>query len=300
MQIGYIGLGNMGGALARRLSLSQELTVFDLNPSAVADLVGRGASAADSLADLAARCDTIFLCLPKSEHVRKVIWGDGGLLTSLQPGTLIVDQTSGDPKETRDMAGRLKADDFTLIDAPVSGGSSGAEAGTIAVMVGADPEQYEHILPVLHSISPNVFHAGSVGAGHTIKLVNNLLSGAQRALSLECISLAAKSGIAPIDAVRILRAGGGRNVFLESGIGPILEKGDLSGGFSLDLMHKDIDLACRIGNEHEMPMFYGAMTREVYRLAMSLVGKDPQVNHVTRAIAQITGVTLTPPDISSD
>lgn len=87
MKIGYIGLGNMGGALARRLLQSRELVVFDLNRAVVEEFVDRGATAADSLAALAKECDTIFLCLPKSEHVRKAIWGDGGLFNSLMPGS---------------------------------------------------------------------------------------------------------------------------------------------------------------------------------------------------------------------
>jgi len=147
---------------------------------------------------------------------------------------------------------------------------------------------------------PNVFRAGNVGAGHTMKLVNNLLSGAQRLLTLECIALAVKSGIDPVEAVRILMAGGGRNVFLEKGIGPIIEKGELGGGFSLELMHKDIDLACRIGNDQDIPMFYGAITREMYRLSMGLVGKDKGINSVAHAMEQLAGVHILPTESNPD
>ena len=146
--------------------------------------------------------------------------------------------------------------------------------------------------PILDDISVNVFLAGDVGAGHTMKLVNNLLSGTQRVLTLECLALAAKNGIEPTDAVRILMAGGARNVFLEKGMGPIIEQGDLGPPFSLELMHKDIDLACRVGNDSEMPMFFGSVTRDVYRLAMNLVGKDQPVNTVARVMEQISDAKI--------
>ncbi|MBF9032665.1 NAD-binding protein [Rhodobacterales bacterium HKCCE2091] len=289
MKIGYVGLGDMGGALARRLQLSRPLTVFDLSEAAMTRLTDKGATAAGSLGDLARDCEVIFLCLPKSAHVRAAIFGDGGLSTALRPGTLIVDQTTGDPAETRAMAAELAARGVTLIDAPVSGGAAGAEAGTIAIMVGADPADHERALPILHDISPNVFHAGGVGAGHTMKLVNNLLSGAQRVLTMECLALAQKNGIAPVDAVRILMAGGARNVFLEKGVGPVVERGDLGTGFTLELMHKDIDLACRAGKDAGIPMYFGALTREMYQLAMNLVGAQEPVNSAAVAIDRIAG-----------
>ena len=295
MHIGFVGLGDMGGALARRLSKSYPLTVFDLNPAARARLVAMGAREAPSLAALAAGCDVIFLCLPKSAHVRAAIFGPEGMLPSLRAGTILIDQTTGDPGETRAMASDLLAQGITLIDAPVSGGPAGADAGTIAIMVGATPEVLARVQPILTAISPNVFHAGDVGAGHTIKLANNLLSGAQRALTLECLALAQKNGIDPRTAVRILLAGGARNVFLENGVGPIVEHGDLGTGFTLELMHKDVDLACRVGDASGMTMLFGATTREIYRLAMTLEGAAVPVNTVARTIDRITGAKLSDP-----
>jgi 3-hydroxyisobutyrate dehydrogenase len=137
MTTGYVGLGDMGGALARRLHLSRPLVVYDLSADALRRLVAKGATVAANLPALAEQCDTVFLCLPKSEHVRQVIFGEGGLLRAMKPGTMLIDQTSGDPKETRDMAQLLAVNGITLVDAPVSGGPQGAEAGTIAIMVGA-------------------------------------------------------------------------------------------------------------------------------------------------------------------
>src|SRR5262249_46240285 len=142
-------------------------------------------------------------------------------------------QTTGDPNATRAMASRLAVRHVDLIDAPVSGGKAGAEAGTIAIMVGAEPSQFERAQPFLHAISPNVFHAGGVGNGHVVKLVNNLMSCVQRALSFEAIALAAKNGVDPAVATDILLAGGGRNAYLEKIMRPRILQGKLDVGFTL-------------------------------------------------------------------
>ena len=215
MQIGYLGLGAMGGALARRLQLSRKLVVFDLNPAAVADLAALGADAAASSAEVARRSDVVFLCLPTSDHVRAAIFGTEGLIEGLRSGAIVVDQTTGDPNATRAMAEELSARGVELVDAPVSGGAMAAEAGTIAIMLGATEAQRERLAPIFADISPNLFHAGAVGAGQVVKLVNNLISHSQRLLTQEGMALAVKNGVAPERAAEILIAGGARNAYME-------------------------------------------------------------------------------------
>ncbi|UVF76659.1 NAD(P)-dependent oxidoreductase [Gordonia mangrovi] len=137
------------------------------------------------------------------EHAgRRRVAGD------LRSRALVVDQTSGDPTATRAMATELAQHGIDLIDAPVSGGTKGAQAGTISIMVGASDDQCARASEVLSAISPNIFHAGDVGAGHAMKLVNNVISGAQRLLTLEGLALAAKNGVAPAEAIEILKSGG--------------------------------------------------------------------------------------------
>jgi 3-hydroxyisobutyrate dehydrogenase len=296
MTIGYVGLGNMGGALARRLRLKHELSVYDLSHAAVQRMEERGATACASLGELASRCDVIFLCLPTSAHVRAAIFGDNGLASGLKPGALVVDQTTGDPTVTREMAAELAKRSVDLIDAPVSGGAMGAEAGTIAIMVGAGPEQYARVHPILTTISPNVFHAGGVGNGHAIKLVNNMLSGAQRLLSMEAMALAAKSGVDPQTAVEILLAGGGRNAFLEKFMAPHVVKGNLVCGFTLGLMHKDVRLACALGEDMQVPMFFGNLAREFYQMCISDMGREAEVNTAALVMDRLAGTRVVPPN----
>ena len=253
MRIGYLGLGVMGGALARRLRLSRELVVFDIDKVAVARLVAEGCAAADSPAALAQSCDAIFLCLPTSAHVRQAIFGPGGLAANLKPGALLIDQTTGDPHETRAMAAELAPRGVALIDAPVSGGAIGAQAGVIAIMVGASDAEFARIEPVLKEISPNIFHAGEVGAGHVIKLVNNMISHTQRLLTQEGMTLAVANGVDPVRAAQILLASGGRNAYMEKVLVPRVLKGALAIGFTLGLAHKDIALACDVARRSGAP-----------------------------------------------
>jgi 3-hydroxyisobutyrate dehydrogenase len=293
MKIGYIGVGNMGGALAARLAPVHPLIVHDRSTEAVERMRQVGAQEG-TLALIAAECRAIFLCLPTSNEVRQVLLGPDGLSSSLTPGTLIIDQTTGDPNETRRMAQELAIRNVELIDAPVSGGIAGAQTGTIAIMVGAEQSQFDRALPLLKVISSNVFHAGGVGNGHVIKLVNNLLSTAQRILSFEAIALAAKNGVDPKMATQILLAGGGRNAYLEKMMAPRILSGKLDVGFTLGLAHKDVRLACQMGSDSGVPMFFGNLTRELYQVAIAEKGARGQVDTVGQVYDRLAGTQVVP------
>ncbi len=300
MTIGYIGLGNMGGALASRLLLKHQLLVFDTNQSAIDRLAAEGAQTATSTGALARHCDIILLCLPKSTHVRAVLFDDGGVLSTARPGTLIVDQTTGDPEATRVMAAELSKHGIELVDAAVSGGPNGAKAGRIAMMVGASEAQYERLLPILQDISPNIFHAGDVGAGQVIKLANNLLHHSQRLLSLEVLSLAVRNGLDPSRAVDILLASSGRNYFLEHNMRPRILAGEMVSGFTLDLLYKDVSLATSLGEGSGVPMPITNLIRELYRIHLNDLGGETQVNTIARTVDRLAGTSIVGAGLNRD
>lgn len=300
MKIGYVGVGNMGGALAARLLLGHDLIVYDRAPAAVAAMVEKGAQAAESLEELARESDVVFLCLPTSVQVREALFSKGGLANGLSEGAFVIDQTTGEPSETRKMAAKLAEQRVEMIDAPVSGGIAGANAGTIAIMVGSSDAQLEHVRSLLEAISPNIFHAGGIGNGHVIKLVNNLLSTAQRLLSFEAIALAAKNGVAPETAVDIILAGGGRNAYLEKMMKPRILKGKLNVGFTLGLAHKDARLACQLGIDSGVPMFFGNTTRELYQVCIAQNGSDAQVDTCGQVIDRFSGTSVVPAETDLD
>jgi 3-hydroxyisobutyrate dehydrogenase len=151
---------------------------------------------------------------------------------------------------------------------------------------------------VLECISRNLFHAGGVGAGHVMKLVNNHLSGAQRLLSLEAMALAVKNGIDPERACEILLAGGARNAFMEKFMAPHIIKGRLDVGFTLALMHKDMRQACDLGSASGVPLFFGNLAREFYQMCISERGGDAQVHTAALVMDRLAGTHMVPMPVS--
>ncbi len=300
MNIGYIGLGHMGGALARRLQTFRPLHVYDLSPTAVTRMTAAGATSCASNRDVGRACEMVLLSLQTSDQVRAAIFGNNGLIEGLQPGSMIIDQTTGDPMATRAMAAELAARGIDLIDAPVSGGPPAAEAGTIAIMVGASEAQYARAEPVLRSITSNLFHTGVLGTGQVIKLANNLLNAAQRLLTLEVMALAVKNGATPERTWEILVKSSGRNFMLEHTVPKHILTGNLSQGFTLGLMHKDVRLAQEMAMNSGVPMFFGGLVQALYRALMNEHGAEGEVNLCVRMFERMAQTKLTPEPLNSD
>lgn len=292
--IGYIGLGNMGGALARQLAKSQALQVFDLNAAMVASLTEAGAEAAPSAEALARACEVVFICLPTPKHVEALLFGPGGIAQALPKGAIVIDQTSGEPDTTRRFGAELAKLGVTLVDAPVSGGPQGAAAGTISIMVGAEPEAFAKAEPVLRSISPNVVHAGGSGNGHVAKLCNNLLSSSIRLATMEAIALGQKNGVEPATLVKILNGGGGGSYWLGKYGEQLFGRGEIAKTFTLGLINKDVTLACQMGANSGMPMFIGNLIRNYYQMAVNEFAPDMPVNNLAYMVERLTNSQIVP------
>lgn len=291
MNIGYVGLGNMGGALARRLQLSRQLRVYDLRPESVSALVEKGAIATQDGASLARECDVVMTCLPTSQNVREAIFGAGGLLEGLAPGKIIIDQTTGDPNETRAMAAELRQHGVELVDAPVSGGIRGADAGTIALMVGASDDMFAKIRPTLELISPNIFHCGGTGNGHVMKLVNNVTSACIRAATYEAVSMGAKNGLSLATMAEVMNKGTSYSSTTANHM-PKLLSGSRDVNFALGLMLKDVRLATQLGIDSGAPMMIGNMVRGMLQSASYEMGPDVDMNEIIRPIQKAADVTV--------
>ncbi len=291
MELGYVGLGNMGGALARRLLRQHRMRVFDLRPDAMAGLAELGATPTQNPRMLAEQCDLVMTCLPTSDHVRAATFGPDGLAAGLKPGALIADMTTGDPNATRAMAAELAGQAITLFDAPVSGGPHGAGAGTIAIMVGAPDALYARVKPVFEVISPNVFHCGGIGAGHVMKLVNNIIAAGVRTLTFEAVAMGVKNGLSLEKCAEVLAKGSARSYSTEITL-PRLASGDLLANFTLGLMHKDIRLACQLGIDSGAPMPVANLVRELFQMALNTQGPGEDVNMLIRLIERNAGVRV--------
>ena len=288
MQIGYLGLGVMGGALARRLQLSQKLHVFDLNPKAVAELEALGAVAASSPAELARQCDVVMICVPRSANVHQAIFGPDGLIEGLSPGKIVIDQTSGNPTETRKMAADLASRGVIMLDAPVSGGAKGAEAGTIAIMVGGAKDDFEKARPIFAAISPNFTYCGEIGAGQVLKLINNTVSTCNRFALLEGVALGLRNGLDLETMTEVLSKGGANSKALDNILPPLIrgEKGPL---FALSLMLKDLNLCAELAIESGAPNQFGQLARGMLQAASHAYGPGANIDETADLVAAQAG-----------
>lgn len=293
MQLGYIGLGNMGGALARRLLRQHRMRVYDLKPENMAKLADKGGTASQSAKALAAECDVVMTCLPTSKEVRDAIFGPDGIAAGMKRGGIIADMTTGDPNATRAMAKELQGAGITLIDAPVSGGPHGADAGTIAIMIGASAEVFGRVQPVFEVISPNIFHCGDVGTGHVMKLVNNVVAASVRTVTFEAVAMGIKNGLSFKTCAEVLAKSSGRSYSTEVTL-PRMVSGNAAASFTLGLMHKDVRLATELGVASGSPMIVSGVVREMFQTAVNEHGADGDVNLMIRLFERQSKVKVVP------
>lgn len=258
VRLGYVGLGNIGAPMAGRLTgWEGGLTVFDLSEEAVAKLVEQGAAQADSLAGLARAADVIGICVVNDEQVRTVVAGDGGLLSTAAPGTIITVHSTIGPETAAELAEVCAKQDVILLDAPISGGAPGAEQGRLAVMVGGPRAAYEKIKAPFKLASDMLVHAGDeVGAGTKMKLARNLLHFISFTATTEAARLAEAAGIDIAKLGRVVRhtdaiTGGAGTIMLRETTAPIADDDFWYGVFThvRALGEKDLSLALDLGRE---------------------------------------------------
>jgi 3-hydroxyisobutyrate dehydrogenase len=292
MKIGYIGLGAMGGALAQRLAESQDLTVFDQNKDAVAKLVAAGAKPAANAATVASECDVIITCLPTSAIVRQAIFGQDGLAAGLSAGKIVIDQTTGNPAETRQIAEDLAKLGVIMIDAPVSGGAKGALAGTIGIYCGGEPENYERARPVLEAISPNIVYCGVLGTGHAAKVVQNAIAACNRVITLEGAALACKTGLTLDQLPPVINKSSGWSGGTE-GILPAIRTASKTIDFAIGLMVKDLRLAVGIGNEIGAPMMVANAVAGIFHTCSNVRGPTANLDEISHTVEEMAGISFT-------
>ncbi len=272
MKIAFIGLGNMGAPMALNLlKAGYPLSVFDLVPSALKTLADAGAVAAVSAAAAVRDADVVVSMLPASAHVRKLYLGDGGVLDAAKPGALLIDSSTIAPQAAREVAEEALAKGFAMIDAPVSGGTAGAAAGTLTFIVGGPAAALERARPLLERMGRNIFHAGASGAGQIAKICNNMLLGIQMIGTAEAISLGVASGVDAKVLSDIMAKSSGRNWALEvynpwpGVMDNVPASRGYSGGFGTDLMLKDLGLAQEAATAADAATPLGALARELYQ-----------------------------------
>ncbi len=278
MKIGFIGLGNMGAPMARNLLKNgHAVKVFDLNAAAVQALVDAGATAGATPRATANDVECVVTMLPAAAHVRHVLTADDGVLAGIAAGALIIDSSTIDPASAQGFASLAAAHGNGFVDAPVSGGTGGAAAGTLTFMVGASMADYARATPVLTSMGKNIVHCGETGMGQVAKICNNLLLGISMAGVAEAMSLGTALGIDAKVLAGIINTSTGRcwSADTYNPFPGIVETAPASrgytGGFGTDLMLKDLGLAADAARTAKQPVFLGALAQQLYQ-AMSARG----------------------------
>jgi 3-hydroxyisobutyrate dehydrogenase len=246
-RVGFVGMGNMGMPMARRLvAAGYHVTGFDASAAVMRSIADAdGMTAASALTAVGDGAAAVILMLPDSEVVEQVLLADG-LLASLAPGTMLIDMSSSDPARTRVLADRAAERGTALIDAPVSGGVAGARAGSLTIMVGGPEQAFAAARPVLAAIGGRVVHAGDAGAGHAVKALNNLMSAAHLIVSSEALIAGRRFGLDPAVMLEIINGSSGRSGSTENKWPNYVLTERYDAGFSIRLMVKDMKLALGI------------------------------------------------------
>jgi 3-hydroxyisobutyrate dehydrogenase len=273
MKIAFIGLGNMGGPMARNLLKGgHELTVFDVVRKNIDTLTAAGATAAPSAKAVVEGADLVLTMLPSSPHVKSVYLGADGILAAVAAGVPLIDSSTIDPATAREVAAAADQHGNPMADAPVSGGTGGAAAGTLTFMVGAEPALFETIRPILALMGKNIVHCGGSGTGQVAKICNNMLLGISMIGVAEAMNLGAALGIDPKVLAGIINTSSGR-CWSSDTYNPYPGVMDnvpaargYTGGFGSDLMLKDLGLATDAARQAKQSVAMGALAQQLYQL----------------------------------
>jgi 3-hydroxyisobutyrate dehydrogenase-like beta-hydroxyacid dehydrogenase len=292
MEIGFIGLGNMGFHMARRLvEAGHQLVVSDTRPQAVRRLTDMGAQAAASPAEIADRVETVIASLPTPDIVNAVATGPGGVIEGQRVRRFVDTSTTGSAMAKRIFA-RLAERDIVQIDSPVSGGVTGAAKGTLAVMASGPRQEVSHIEPVL-AVFGKVFVIGEQpGDGQTMKLANNFLSATAMAATAEAMVMGVKAGLDPRVMLDVINSGTGRNTATEHKFPKIILPRTFDLGFTNGLMIKDVKLCLSEAANLGVPMQVAEAVMRLLHQACEEVGADADLTTIVQPLEHRTGVEV--------
>ena len=290
--VGFIGLGNMGAPMARRLAAAgYSLVVADKNPDAVSGFAAdtHCRQAADLVA-LGAACPAIITMLPDGHSVREVVLGKNGLASGMQAGAVVIDMSSSSPVGTRELAAALAAQHIELVDAPVSGGVPRARDGKLSIMVGGNVSTVDQCRPILEVLG-RVFPTGGPGTGHAMKAINNYLSAASLASAAEGIIAGTRFGLAPKTMIDILNDSSGRSYSTDYKYPDFILPGTFNTGFALGLMAKDVRLALELAQREGSPHGLLQAVSDLWSRAEKDLGPRADHTEVVKYLQSLSGAT---------
>jgi 2-hydroxy-3-oxopropionate reductase len=293
-KIGFIGLGAMGGPMAKNLlKKGFPLTVFDIVAERIEPLKAAGAEAAASCKEVAEKCPVVITILPASVHVREAVLGKGGVAEGIRRGSVLIDMSTIDPITTRDIARILGEKGAEMLDAPVARGVPAAIAGTLVIYVGGKKEVFDRHRPILAAMGTDIYHVGDIGSGEVVKIVNNLMVAVTTCALAEGLVLGVKAGVKPDLLFEALSSGSGNSFVLQNHYKNNVMKGKFEEGvFPIDYMLKDLDLALSTGTKLRVPLHFAALSAQQY-ISAGASGENKKYHPaVIRPLEKLAGVEV--------
>jgi len=294
MNIAFLGLGAIGWPMAARVAGSGlPLTVWNRTASRAADFAKEfGARHAATPADAARDADVVVTCMPTSQDVASLLDGPEGLIAGLGNGATLIDCTSGDPATSRKIRDALAERNVGYIDAPVSGGTTGAEKGTLTIMVGGDAAVLERARPVLETFGQKIVHCGDVGAGDAVKAVNNAFLATHILAAAEGLAALVKMGVDPKVALDVINASSGRSNASMNLIPERVITRKFPRTFRLALLEKDVGIAAEVARDTRTPAPILQLTADLFRIARGELGEVADHVEAVKMVEQWAGVEI--------
>jgi len=292
MNVGFIGVGQMGKFMAGHiLEAGYPLTVHDLNPEAASSLIKKGAHWAASPAETARQSNVIITSLPAPRDVEKVVFGSDGLAAGWKAGDDYIDMSTNSPTLIKLIASEAAKMNVAVLDAPVSGGTAGAEKGSLSIIVGGDAATLQQVRPVLETMGKKIFPVGAVGCGNIAKLVNNLIALATNAVTAEGFVLGVKAGIDPGVLFDILKVSTANSWSLEQFQDSVF-KNNFEPGFKLALGRKDMALALTLAEDSGLTLQVGRTVQQMLDAAIQAGLSEKSVQSVIVPLEEQAGVQV--------
>jgi len=290
--LGFVGTGRMGSRMVRRLiQAGHEVTIYDTSEAAIAPLAELGAKRAESPAAVASAAEIVFASVPTPPVVQAVTLGPGGIIEGKRVKIFVDVSTTGATVEKL-VAEGLAAKGITAVDAPVSGGITGAEKGTLAVMVSCPEDVFATLKPILEIIGKLFFVGTKPGQGQTMKLLNNLLSATAMAIASEAVVMGVKAGLDPSLVIDVFNAGTARNSATQDKIKQHVIPRTFTYGFGLGLLNKDIRLCMAEADALGAPMIVGSAVRQLLSIATASEGFDADMTEMEKTVEKWAGVQV--------
>jgi 3-hydroxyisobutyrate dehydrogenase len=291
--IGFVGLGNMGLGMARNiLRAGFPLISYDVREEPLRAIEGMGGQRAKSPREVSERARIAFVVVLNYPQIEQAILGEHGLQEGVKPGDVIVPMSTISPFQVKRLAQDLENRGIQILDAPISGGKEGAEAGTLSIMVGGDKTAFERCLPIFQAMGKNVRHLGDLGSGMAMKLVNNLLVAVNGLAVAEAMTLGKKAGLDPQAILEIIPKSAGDSWMFRNRA-PQMVSRDFTCRGELDILVKDLGYILEMGQSVKAPLFLSAVAREVFQIASRMGWGKEDDSAVVKALELLGGKNQT-------